>query len=47
MFRAVAHPHALGRINDPEVKRLTSKLLSVFQRHLTAAQRLQDRLSKS
>jgi putative membrane protein len=39
--------HAVARINDPEVKSLAAKLLSVSQRHLTAAQRLQDRLSKS
>jgi len=38
---------ALARINDPEVKGLVGKLLPVFKRHLTEAQRLQDRLSKS
>jgi predicted outer membrane protein len=38
---------ALARINDPEVKGLVGKLLPVFKRHLTEAQGLQDRLSKS
>ena len=38
---------ALARINDREVKGIVGKLLPVFKRHLTEAQRLQDRLSKS
>ena len=38
---------ALARINDPEVKGLVGKLLPVLKRHLTEAQRPQDRLSKS